>query len=101
MSYYSDPTANTAIGFIDREINRMEKQAKALIRKRRAGKISEETWRMATRQYTGIFAGCLVRAEKAVIEEEKKEKEAKAKEEEANKKKKEEETEKEKVRKAS
>lgn len=72
MTNFSDPTANTAIGAIDREIRRREDHAKALIRLRRDGKITEEQWNKEMRLYTGIFAGGLIRAEKAVDEEERK-----------------------------
>lgn len=70
MSCFSDPTANRAIGAIDREIARREKRAKEKFQLYREGKLPEKRWREFKSQYTGIFAGCLIRAEKAVLDEE-------------------------------
>lgn len=53
--YHSDPTANRALGPINREFNRLEKQAKQLCRQRLDGQLSDAAWHKALRRYTGIY----------------------------------------------
>lgn len=53
--HYSDPTANRALGPINREFNRLEKEAKALCRQRLAGQLSDAAWERALRRFNGIY----------------------------------------------
>ena len=55
MSHYSDPTANRALGSINREFSRLEKKAKNLCRLLDEGKISPEEFDAAHSQFTGIY----------------------------------------------
>ena len=55
MSYYSDPTANKALGSINREFSRLEKKAKNLRKRYREGRLSEEALERAHSQFTGIY----------------------------------------------
>lgn len=61
MSYYSNPTANAAIGTIDREIRKMEKRAKRLKERKERGQLSPAQEAAAYRQFTGIFRPILER----------------------------------------
>ena len=53
--HYSDPTANRALGSINREFSRLEKKAKNLCRLLDEGKISPEEFEAAHSQFTGIY----------------------------------------------
>lgn len=55
MHYYSDPTANKALGGINREFNRLEKKAKKLRALFQEGKITEVDLEKAQSQFTGIY----------------------------------------------
>ena len=55
MSHYSDPTANRALGSINREFSRLEKKAKNLCRLLDEGKLSPEEFDAAHSQFTGIY----------------------------------------------
>ena len=55
MTHYSDPTANRALGSINREFSRLEKKAKNLCRLLDEGKISPEEFDAAHSQFTGIY----------------------------------------------
>ena len=55
MTHYSDPTANRALGSINREFSRLEKKAKNLCRLLDEGKISLEEFDAAHSQFTGIY----------------------------------------------
>lgn len=55
MSHYSDPTANRALGSINREFSRLEKKAKNLCRLLDEGKLSQEEFDAAHSQFTGIY----------------------------------------------
>lgn len=55
MSHYSDPTANRALGSINREFSRLEKKAKNLCRLLDEGKLSCEEFDAAHSQFTGIY----------------------------------------------
>lgn len=62
MSYYSNPTANAAIGTIDRQIRKMEKLAKHLKERKAAGRLTPSQEAAAYRQFKGIFRPILERA---------------------------------------
>lgn len=55
MNHYSDPTANRALGGINREFSRLEKKAKNLCRLLDEGKITTEDFWQAQSQFTGIY----------------------------------------------
>ena len=42
MSYYSNPTANAAIGAVDKELNRVKKEVKRLKELKKAGYLTDE-----------------------------------------------------------
>ena len=64
MSHYSDPTANRAMGSINREFSRLEKKAKNLCRLLDEGRISQGEFDAAHSQFTGIFRHVLDNAKK-------------------------------------
>ena len=74
--HYSDPTANRALGPINREFNRLEKQAKDLCRRRLTGQLSDAAWEKALRRFTGIYRQIPTFAMKEVEAELQKEAEA-------------------------
>ena len=53
-NYYSDPTANAAIGAVDKELNRMRKNAARLKMLRWQGRLSAEE-AAARKQFVGIY----------------------------------------------
>lgn len=55
MGYYSDPTANMALGSINREFSRLEKKAKKLRKAREDGKISEEKFSREAAVFKGLY----------------------------------------------
>ena len=55
MRNYSDPTANAAIGAVERELREKKKTAKKLKELRKSGLLTEEMLMQARRQFTGIF----------------------------------------------
>lgn len=55
MSHYSNPTANAAIGSVDREIKMMRKRAEQLKRRRRMGLLTPEEVALARKQFVGIY----------------------------------------------
>jgi len=55
MGYYSDPTANMALGSINREFSRLEKKAKKLREARDNGTISAEKLNRAQAQFRGLY----------------------------------------------
>ena len=55
MNHYSDPTANKALGSINREFARLEKKAKKLRTLWKEGKITEQDLERAQSQFTGIY----------------------------------------------
>ncbi len=59
MSYYSDPTAAAALGNINREFSRLEKRAKNLRKRYKAGQLSDEALKRAQSDYRGIYAHVL------------------------------------------
>ena len=56
MSHYSDPTANAAIGTVDREIRMMRKRAEQIKRRRKNGQLTNEELALARKQFVGIYA---------------------------------------------
>lgn len=56
MSYYRNPTANAAIGSIDREIKLMRKRAEQIKRRRQQGLLTAQELAQARRQFVGIYA---------------------------------------------
>ena len=55
MKHYSDPTANKALGGINREFARLEKKAKTLCRLLDEGRITPAAFDAAQAQFTGIY----------------------------------------------
>ena len=55
MNHYSDPTANKALGSINREFARLEKKAKKLRVLFQEGKITQQDLQKAQSQFTGIY----------------------------------------------
>lgn len=62
MANYSDPTADQALGSINREFSRLEKKAKRIAELYQKGLLSEEALKEAGRQFTGIFRYVLINA---------------------------------------
>lgn len=54
-NYRNDPTANAAIGAIDRELRQKVREAEAIREKRRRGELTPEEELEARRRFTGIF----------------------------------------------
>ena len=54
MSYFSNPTANAAMGAVDREIREMRKRAKLLKQRRLQGLLTPEEVARARKAFTGI-----------------------------------------------
>ena len=42
MSYYSNPTANAAIGAVDKELNKVKKEVKRLKELKKEGRLTDE-----------------------------------------------------------
>ncbi len=55
MRNYSDPTANAALGSINREFARLEKKAKTIKKLRDEGKLTPDALAKAQAQFTGIY----------------------------------------------
>lgn len=55
MSYYSDPTANAAIGSVDKELRLMRRKAQKLRELRLNGRLTHEEEARARRQFVGIY----------------------------------------------
>ena len=51
----SDPTANTAVGSVDRQLRKMKKEAEQIGKLYHAGLLSYEDELLARRRFTGIF----------------------------------------------
>ena len=56
MSHYSNPTANAAIGTVDREIRMMRKRADQIKYRRRKGLLTPAELAKARKQFVGIYA---------------------------------------------
>ena len=55
MGYYSDPTANAALGKINHEFSKQVKKAKKLRRLYEEGKLSVDDLEKAQSQFKGIY----------------------------------------------
>ncbi len=53
--HYSDPTANAAIGRVDREIKKMQEYAKLLETMKKEGKLTPSQEREARKLFKGIY----------------------------------------------
>ena len=62
MSYYSNPTANAAIGAVDKEMKAMQKKARRLKELRRKGLLTPQEEALARRQFIGIYRRLLEEA---------------------------------------
>lgn len=62
MNHYSNPTANAAIGTVDREIRRMRKRAQQIKRLRRQGRLTLQEEALARKQFVGIYRRFLLEA---------------------------------------
>jgi hypothetical protein len=62
MNHYSNPTANAAIGTVDREIRRMRKRAQQIKRLRRQGRLTPQEEALARKQFVGIYRRFLLEA---------------------------------------
>lgn len=56
MSHYSNPTANAAIGAVDREIRMMRKYADQIKRRRKNGQLTTDELVLARKRFVGIYA---------------------------------------------
>ena len=65
MKHYSDPTANKALGGINREFSRLEKKAKTLCRLLDEGRLTTEQFQAAQSQFTGIYRHVLTLTKRA------------------------------------
>lgn len=70
MSKYSDPTANMALGNINREFSRLEKKARRLRQRYEEGRLSEAALLRAQENFTGIYRHVLTNVMKEEIAEE-------------------------------
>ena len=61
-NYLSDPTANTAIGSVDRQLKRMRKEAENIAALHRQGRFTAKMEAEARRRFTGIFRPILEEA---------------------------------------
>lgn len=55
MGYYSDPTANMALGQVNREFSQQVKKAKRILKLYKEGKISDEMLEKAHAQFKGLY----------------------------------------------
>ena len=62
MGYYSDPTANMALGSINREFSRMEKKAERISKRWVEGKLTYEDLEKAQEEFGGIYRHVLLNA---------------------------------------
>lgn len=56
MNHYSNPTANAAIGAVDREIRVMRKRAVQIKHRRQQGLLTPDELAKARKQFIGIYA---------------------------------------------
>jgi hypothetical protein len=59
MGIYSDPTANAAIGSINKEYNRLRKKATQIKALRQAGKLTKQQEAALQKEFAGIFRNLL------------------------------------------
>ncbi|MBQ6707709.1 MAG: hypothetical protein IJM97_02020 [Clostridia bacterium] len=62
MSYYSDPTANAAIGAAEKELNIMRKKAQKIKRLRQQGRLSPAAEKALFKEFSGIYRHLLIDA---------------------------------------
>lgn len=62
MGYFSDPTADMALGSINREFSRLEKRAKKLCDLYYKGAITKEALEKAQGEFTGLYSHLLKNA---------------------------------------
>lgn len=62
MNHYSNPTANAAIGTIDRELKMMRKRAKFLKERKQKGLLTPAEEACARKQFVGIYRHILQNA---------------------------------------
>lgn len=62
MSYYSDPTANAAIGAVDKELRLMRRKAARIRELHRQGRLTAQEELQARRQFVGIYRRLLEEA---------------------------------------
>ena len=62
MSYYSNPTANAAIGSVDRQIRIMRKRAKLIRLRRKQGLLTSRELAQARKEFVGIYRRFLTEA---------------------------------------
>jgi len=62
MSHYSNPTANAAMGSVDKEIKEMRRRARQLRQLRLQGRLTREALEQANRQFVGIYRRFLLEA---------------------------------------
>jgi len=55
MNHFSNPTANAAIGSVDREIKMMRKRAEQIKRRRQKGLLTPQELAQARKQFVGIY----------------------------------------------
>lgn len=56
MSHYSNPTADAAIGAVDRELRMMRKRAEQIKWRHKQGLLTPEELAKASKDYVGIYA---------------------------------------------
>ena len=61
-NHYSDPTANAAMGAVDRELRMMRKRAARLRTLRLQGRLTPQEVALARRQFVGIYRRLLEEA---------------------------------------
>lgn len=59
---YSDPTANAAVGAVDRELRRRRAEAECIAQRVRRGEMTAKEIADARRRFTGIYKLLLERA---------------------------------------
>lgn len=68
-NYYSDPTANAAIGAASKDWNRMQRKANKMKALYLEGKLNYEEEEKAYKQFPGIYRPLLDRALQEAVEE--------------------------------
>ena len=61
-SYYSDPTANMAIGAVDKELRQMQRKARYIKALKEKGRLTPEELEISRKQFVGIYRRLLVEA---------------------------------------
>jgi len=59
---YSDPTANAAVGSLEKEFKRMQKEAERIRALRLSGQLTSEEEERARRRFIGIYRPMLEKA---------------------------------------